>query len=317
MKKYCFVILALFLLASLSHADVCWEDEVYPGGPLRAVVPSSHLESVPSPPIILSQPFSKEGNDTIYYDDGNDAPHWYGINYWGVRFVPEKPCTVKTALIHLTSTSSNSCQARIHPDVSGDPGSIAETKAFTATDGWNTIDFSSPHFYSDPFWLTFYVPTGSGGPYVSGDGAGGENSYYSSDGNSWTNMAGNNSDLLIRAVGDYVSYPHDVAVKSIIQPQEYIDVAQFSPQAIFMNYGTNTETFYVTCLIETTGVKFYTSTKTVENLAPREIDTVTFDPFDPDSGEVYWVTFISEFLEIHFPKMILWGQLLALTIHHE
>ncbi len=140
-----------------------------------------------------------KGDDTLYYDDGTRTQSWYGANYFGVKFNPSKEYVVKTALVNLYMTSSNNCNVSICPDVGGSPGTAQETISFTASDNWNSINFTSNPTFSGPFWITCFVPTANpSGPYFGGDASGGQYSYYSLDGSTWANMS--NSDLMIRAV---------------------------------------------------------------------------------------------------------------------
>lgn len=232
---------------------------------------------------------TREYDDTIYYDDGNDASHWYGVNYWGVQFTPARECTVKAALIHITSAGGQNCTVSIRPDDGGSPGTPDETKDFACSEGWNAILLDSVNVYSGDFWITYYVPTASGGPLVSGDGAGGSRSYYSTDGNSWSNMSGNDSDFLIRAVGDYASYTHDIMAVSF-SPQGFVDPGiQIAPQGVFENVGQSSEDFDVFCEIS----GGYSSSRSLTGIAPDSQVTVVFDSLTTDSGAVYNATIYS------------------------
>ena len=268
MKKL-YLLLAFFLIAGV----------VFAGTHSVVILPAKNVSNASGITLqqlkVLSQ---RAGNDTIYYDDGSNSKHWYGINYWAVRFTPPQPDTVKTALININTAGSASCSASIAADNGGSPGTIDETVNFTAQEGWNAIDFTSPHFYSGDFWLIFYVPTDSSGPYVSGDGAGVGRSYYSSDGSSWTQYTG--SDWAIRAVGDFAHFDHDAKVISI-SPTGYVQPAvAFNPNAIVMNNGLQDDTFSVICNIGTD----YSDTVDLGTVSAGVTDTVTFSAFTPDSG---------------------------------
>ncbi|MCD6246215.1 T9SS type A sorting domain-containing protein [candidate division WOR-3 bacterium] len=227
---------------------------------------------------------SRAGDDTIYYDDGNEAHHYYGAPYWGVRFTPVQPCSVKTALININTANNASCSVSIHPDNGGTPGTADETISFTAQEGWNAIDFSSIHFYTGDFWLTFNVPTTSSGPFVTSDDGGTGRSYYSSDGSSWTSFGG--ADWFIRAVGDYVHYDHDAKTISI-SPTGYVQpLVTITPTAVVKNNGLQDDSFSVICNIGTS----YSDTVNLGVVTSMTVDTVTFETVTPDSGYVGEIT---------------------------
>ena len=221
---------------------------------------------------------SRTGTDTIYYDDGTNSEHWHGVSYWAVRFTPPQPDTVKTALINIYEAGSTSCTVSIAPDNGGSPGTADETVNFTAQEGWNAINFTSPHFYNGDFWIIFDVPTSDSGPMVSGDGAGVGRSYYSTNDTSWTQYSG--SDWAIRAVGDYAIFNHDVKTLSV-SPTGYVKpVTPLTPTAIVMNNGLQDDSFSVICNIGTS----YSDTVNLGTVGAGVTDTVKFAAFTPDSG---------------------------------
>ena len=250
------------------------------------------IEKVPienySPPLPLLSLTS--GSDTIYYDDGNCESPWYlrsGGGYWAVRFTPLKEFTLESALISLQQTHNDACKVSLYSNGNGKPGTLEETVDFISKDGWQEIAFSKTYKYDSDFWLVFEIPTSENGPRVCGDGDGGEHSYYSTDGTTWHNFTEYSSDFLIRAVGEYTKYDHDVRVNSILSPGFPCEAGTpVKPEAEIENVGKNTESFDVECVIEPGG---YKDTKSISNLDPGSTKKVTFSDWTPSPNTYYEV----------------------------
>jgi hypothetical protein len=82
-----------------------------------------------------------------------------------------------------------------------------------------------------------------------------------------------------------VQYPNDVGVQSIDAPVGMGNLAPVTPLATVRNYGTAQQSFPVNMTIGS-----YTSTKTVNNLAPGATQQVTFDTWTPPGAGSYTVT---------------------------
>ena len=265
MKKL-YLLLAFFLMAGI----------VFAGTHSVVVFPAKNV----------SNASNRSGNDTLKYDDGNAAKQKSGSAHWAVKFdvSPELPFSATSALFYLDSTNAETCFVSVCPDSNGKPGIVSETDTFTATNGWQTVNFDSSHYYNGDFWLTFVIAATSNGPFVMGDPLGTGHSYYSNNGSYW--MKETDTDFLIRAIGNYIHFDHDVKTLSI-KTKGYVDpFTVVTPEATVMNIGTNTENFDVVCKIGAN----YTSTKSFTNIAPDSTFTVQFDTLTPDSGSVLNVT---------------------------
>ncbi|MCD6246214.1 T9SS type A sorting domain-containing protein [candidate division WOR-3 bacterium] len=228
----------------------------------------------------------RNGSDTLKYDDGNGTKLLSGYAYWAVKYEvsPELPFSVTSALFYLDSTNAETCMVSVCPDSNGKPGPASEVDTFIAATGWQTVDFDSSHFYNGDFWLTFVIAATNNGPFVVGDNSGSGHSYYSNNGSYWIKKT--DTDYLIRAVGDFIHYDHDVKTLSV-KTKGYVDpFSVLTPEATVMNIGTNTENFDVVCKIGSG----YTSIKSFTNISPDSIFTVQFDTLTPDSGSVLDVT---------------------------
>ncbi|MBN1755017.1 right-handed parallel beta-helix repeat-containing protein [bacterium] len=154
-------------------------------------------------------------SETLQWDDGIVTSNWYGVNYFAVEFTPAEGCTIVQAQYsRLTEQSESDILYIRADDAGGNPGTILETINHSTTAQGDEASTSilytlnTIHRYmGGDFWISVYTRTdelGTDEAYLSGDGAGGTYSYYSSDGSSWSNMASSESDFFIRAV---VRYP--------------------------------------------------------------------------------------------------------------
>ncbi len=177
------------------------------------------------------------------------------------------------------------------------PGPLITQEPYTnSTPGWVRIDLTSPVPISGSgdLWCSIevthqageYPASVDGGPIVSGKGG------WIYLGGSWSEISNygfDNNWCILAIVSDVVAQ-HDVSTISYDSPRVVPLNTTYSPLATVQNFGQNTETFNVTCLITPGG---YSSTKTVSNLNPLSTTQVTFDPFTFSSG-IYDVTVFTQ-----------------------
>ncbi|MCK4352585.1 T9SS type A sorting domain-containing protein [candidate division WOR-3 bacterium] len=106
----------------------------------------------------------------------------------------------------------------------------------------------------------------------------------------------------------------DVGAVAIMSPPStvYVD-SIYSPQARITNFGSDTvETFNVTCIIDTSGVKGYSDTKAVSNLGGSDTALIIFtDWVVPFARKDYKVIVFTQFLHDTLPE----NDTLSITIH--
>ena len=101
----------------------------------------------------------------------------------------------------------------------------------------------------------------------------------------------------------YTPWDHDVGVQSIDSPATGIapDTA-VTPQATVKNWGLNTETFDVTCRVDSSATTVYADTQTVDTLASGATQQVTFTDWTPDGpGNVYDICVYTALAGDEFP----------------
>ncbi len=173
------------------------------------------LSSVSLKPVSLSDYNTsfKAYTDTLMYDDDVAGTHWYGVDYWAVKFAPAQPCSVTTIMWGRYHDQTMEDTIWIKADNSGSPGvslySAVATISSTSSDIIYSISPTTPPEIIDTtFWVCIYAATDSATyvqSYFLSDTANssglGERSYYSSDGLTWSNMnaGGYYYDLIIRA----------------------------------------------------------------------------------------------------------------------
>jgi hypothetical protein len=94
-----------------------------------------------------------------------------------------------------------------------------------------------------------------------------------------------------------VQYPNDVGTQSIDAPVGMGNLAPVTPLATVRNYGTAAQTFPVNMTIGS-----YTSTKTVNNLAPGATQQVTFDTWTPPGAGSYTITVCTQLVPDAVPS---------------
>jgi len=77
----------------------------------------------------------------------------------------------------------------------------------------------------------------------------------------------------------FTPYAHDVMVKEIPIEIQYVPGSTVIPKAVVKNFGTNSETFDVTCEIKIDGSSVYNQTSSPITLIPDEEQTVTFPDY--------------------------------------
>ena len=87
----------------------------------------------------------------------------------------------------------------------------------------------------------------------------------------------------------------DIGVDSIDLPAEVTPGLEYLPKATVQNYRAGLESFYVACLVDTSGVKVYGDTVTVGNLEEITPLEVGFEPWlvPSDTGIVYNITVVA------------------------
>jgi hypothetical protein len=95
-------------------------------------------------------------------------------------------------------------------------------------------------------------------------------------------FSGNSYNLNYWYIDDirlFTPFAHDVMVKEILTETQHIPGSTVSPQAIVKNFGTNSETFDVTCDIKIGGSSVYNQTSSPITLTPDEEQTITFPDY--------------------------------------
>ena len=234
------------------------------------------------------QPAGASTIDTLIYDNNSPATYYIDENfYWAVQCTPASPCSVLSIIFYGYGTGNY--QIYTWNDASGMPGSVATGPQTynNPSNGWKTVNITSPPWFSGDFHIGFQCPGGDPGPgpwNIADTGPGVGRSEFSADGSSWSTFAARN--WTIRAIVKYPgSATHDVTLNSILAPVTHeITAMPVIPQAIVKNLGINAESgFDVTMKIDSAGTEIYTSTKTITmTMGKYDVDTVIFDGWMPN-----------------------------------
>ncbi len=203
-----------------------------------------------------------------------------------VRFPQYFPVPYQVWGVTAWFSQQNTCRIRLYPDSAGLPDTsscLYDTTVSLNASRWRPYPFEFQVTDTGDLWVCI---TGTGGQLYT------DRSY--PDGNSWQYSGGvmerlDSDDLLVRLRVRGEAVTHDVCVQSIDNPFWYVAPAEHDmmPRATVKNLGTGSETFDVSCLIDSSGVVVYTSTRSV-NLGPNSSAYVSFDPWTVgDSGAVY------------------------------
>ena len=233
--------------------------------------------------------FFPQGQDTIYYDDGNGF--WYSSvgAEWGVRFSAYVPCTLHSVMT-MTFGFSDYCTLYVREDSAGLPGPVVRDTAYLggAYPGWDRIDLDAPYYDMNSFWITGWF---SKPPYIVADSANdGMRSHYSFDGQTW--LPYSSGDLMIRAVvayGDTIA--NDVSIVSMDGiPAGVIADSQYTGTVYFANLGTDFESFSVEFEArDSAGVVEFDTLVQIDSLPPRLVDMRVFIWTPRSYGESYRV----------------------------
>lgn len=107
-------------------------------------------------------------------------------------------------------------------------------------------------------------------------------------------FSGNSYNLNYWYIDDISAFTppaHDAMVKSINIDNQYLPGTTFTPEAVLMNFGTNTETFDATCTIKIGGSTVYEQTCASLTLDPDAEQTVSFPDYTASaSNELFEMT---------------------------
>ncbi|MCD6167221.1 VCBS repeat-containing protein, partial [bacterium] len=85
---------------------------------------------------------------------------------------------------------------------------------------------------------------------------------------------------------------HDVALESIMVPEDTVSLAELSPEVRIMNRGSSVEKgFPVTCEIAVFGTTIYSDTQIVDSLASLQSQNIVFKKWTPEEAGLYYFTF--------------------------
>ncbi len=162
--------------------------------------------------------FNKDGEDTIYYDDGTFAGGYQGQTnalYWAVKFTPTQSCEVKAGLVEMytmAGTPPSNCSLLVWDDAGGQPGDVVAgpfTFATAGTGNWERIEVTTSYTDDNDFWLGYWLPwlnspnpgdttvalTDAVSDHGSGQGTSGDRSEW--------NINPGMADFMIRAIVTY------------------------------------------------------------------------------------------------------------------
>ncbi|RKY75168.1 hypothetical protein DRQ00_10995, partial [candidate division KSB1 bacterium] len=85
---------------------------------------------------------------------------------------------------------------------------------------------------------------------------------------------------------------HDVALESIMVPEDTLSLAELSPEVRIMNRGSSVEKgFPVTCEIAAFGTTIYSDTQIVDSLASLQSRNIVFKKWTPEEAGLYYFSF--------------------------
>ncbi|RKZ20250.1 hypothetical protein DRQ23_09410, partial [bacterium] len=224
-----------------------------------AIIEPSGLEVVK-----LNEPVypAKAYYDTIQYDDNTVYYHWYGVDYWAVRFTPAARCSVVGVFWGRYHERNETDTVWLREDNGGSPGTILDGFNSTVKErNQNVLYYASFPNGADvngDFWICIYARSDNAGRDESyflgdstGDGNDGLRSYYSSDNSSWTNMnsAGYYSDLFIRAEVYYFDVYTDEGTIWVLNTDQNTS-SDFSVTDVYAKHGSS----WITTITPKTGV---------------------------------------------------------------
>lgn len=230
-------------------------------------------------------------SDTLMYDNGNVGYSYAsGIYNWAVLFDNNRLFLPDTALVNIIDAHSSICSLKVYSDTGSFPASLLYDKSFTANNGWNKIPISNSDTMTGPFWITFYIPTTDSGPKMASDNDGGTgHSYYYASG-SWLQFT--TADFMIRCMGRFLPYPHDIASLKFVNPNtgNLYNNNHIIPKIEIMNAGSNSESFYAKLLVYKRTNDIYAESVFVNNMIPGESTDVVFPAIDLINGDLYkWI----------------------------
>jgi hypothetical protein len=306
MKKIVILMLALVFVSMVFGADNA--------GPVKVHTSPAQSDSKVAFKRIMTVDEMKEFEgsrqpDSIYYNSlatywnlGLAGYTWKG----GLRFTPTElasyagwqitgigwdpgngtpPQTDKLLEVYSSGTQTN-------------PGPVVSSQLYSSTGGaWQHRDLTTPVPISGAadIWISVQVYSGSGQYPLSTDN--GPVHDYKSDWvyvSSWWELRSPPNNMnrtwIMAAIVDQVIMS-DVGPVSVDMPSTVSPNTTLSPMATVKNFGSDPETFDVTCEIDPGG---YSSTENVSNLAAGDSTQLTFTPdFTFVSGS-YTVTVYSE-----------------------
>jgi hypothetical protein len=245
---------------------------------------------------------TKALRDTVYMDDGTyDMGYSDASATWGVKFTPERPCTLTAVSFNLMVRRTVGgapawyCSLEVWDanGTNGKPGSRLYGVAIPLTTvgtvaGWKTFTLPASQVISNPVYVCIQQFGASGGDTttVAGDyrKASAVTYYSMNNGASWDELG---NDYAIRPIVGYqATNANDIGVAAITKPVP--PFAKGSPMtaiATFTNFGTATQTnIPVVAHYDSVGgtrVTKITSNKTIASLAPGASAEVVFDPWTP------------------------------------
>jgi hypothetical protein len=255
-------------------------------------------------PVMMPAP-----DETIKYDDNTLSPINFMDNnsrYWDVRFTPDSTCSLIAAIIAIdTNMAAPICTLFVWDDNLGNPqGAVVKTwQVFTPADYlplvppgvWTLVTLASPYVDSNAFHVGYFLQNpGIGFPpevdHPMCDKTAPTPPFRSLVNTSraptgWAPIVGSYAgfyDLGLMAVVRYFKPTiRDVQPTAVLSPGDTVHCdTSYAVQASVKNNGNTTETFNVSCTIDTFAgaFLFYNQTKTVTSLAPSGTQTVTFNP---------------------------------------
>lgn len=231
-------------------------------------------------------------SDTLKYDNGIvDYSYSSGVYYWGVLFGNNRLFLPETALVNITDAYADICSLKIYSDSNFTPLTQLYSATFIDQEGWNKIPVLNNDTMSSDFWIIFYIPTSDSGPKMASDDDGGTgHSYYSINGSNWSQFS--SADFLIRCIGEYEPYPHDISALRFISPDtsQLYNNNHITPAVYIANIGTNNESFYAYLTVYKRVNKVYAESVFVNDFQTGDSLDVVFPPIDLVNGELYrWI----------------------------